>query len=562
MRLARASTYAALCAATIAGCETASSAEGEDSVSATLVLTGGRVWTGSDASDDPADWPTAVAVRGGRIVAVGTDAEVDAVAEGQTDRVELDGRLVVPGFQDAHVHFITGGFELDAVELRDARTPDEFAERIAARAAERPGEWMTGGLWDHENWGGTLPDRTWIDASTRGPPVFVQRLDLHMGLANSEALERAGVDANTPDPPGGAIVRGSDGRPTGVHKDAAMDLVWTVVPTPEPEATDRAIAAAAAAALERGVTSVTHVGTWADLQAFRRAHARGLLPVRVYTAVQIADWDRMATFIAHDGAGDGILRWGAVKAFVDGSLGSGTAWFHDPYDDEPGNSGLVVTDTARLREDIVGADAAGLQLMVHAIGDAANDWLLDAFEEAARRNGPSDRRFRIEHAQHLTPGAIDRFAEQGVIASMQPYHAVDDGRWAERRIGAARARTTYAFRDLLDEGATVAFGSDWTVAPLSPLEGIHAAVTRRTIDGNNPDGWIPEQKVTVGEALAAYTEIGAFARYAETELGRIEVGMLADLVVLSDDIFEQDPGAIAATDVDVTVVGGEVRYVR
>ncbi|HSM35826.1 MAG TPA: amidohydrolase [Longimicrobiales bacterium] len=562
MRLAHVIICAVLGGASVAGCETAPSAEGEESLSATLVLTGGRVWTGSDASPDPAAWPSAIAVRGERIVVVGSDEEVEAAASDGATRVDLEGRLVVPGFQDAHVHFVSGGFELDAVELRDARTPEEFADRIAARARERPGEWMTGGLWDHENWGGTLPERDWIDAVTGETPVFVQRLDLHMGLANSEALARAGVDANTPDPQGGTIVRDGEGRPTGVLKDAAMDLVQRVIPTPSAEATDRAIAAAARHALERGVTSLTHMGTWADLQTFRRAHARGELPLRLYAAVQIADWDRMATFVAHDGAGDATLRWGAVKAFVDGSLGSGTAWFHEAFDDEPGNRGLVVADTARLREAIMGADAAGLQLVVHAIGDAANDWLLDVFEEVERVNGPSDRRLRIEHAQHLTPAAITRIAEQQVIASMQPYHAIDDGRWAERRIGPERARTTYAFRDLLDAGAVLAFGSDWTVAPLSPMEGIYAAVTRRTIDGAHPDGWVPEQKVSVAEALTAYTETGAFARFAEGDLGRIEVGMLADLAVLSEDIFAIDPTEIASTAVDVTVVGGEVVYVR
>jgi len=563
MRLARFATIAAACASVAGGCDVDASAEGDaPPVPTTLVMSGGRVWVGADAVSDPADWPTAVAVSGDRIVAVGTDREVLRIADDAARRIDLRGRLVVPGFHDAHAHFIDGGHELDAVRLRDAATPEAFIERIAERARAGGSSWITGGQWDHEAWGGELPHRSWIDSVTPETPVFVQRLDQHMGLANTLALELAGVTPSTPDPAGGTIVRDPAGGPTGVLKDEAMSLVWGVVPEPDQDADDRALAAAARHALENGVTSVTHMGTWKDLQTFRRAHSRGDLPVRVYAAVQIADWRRLVTLVAHDGRGDDLLRWGAVKAFVDGSLGSGTAWFHEPYDDEPENRGLMVSDTARLRADLAGADAAGLHLMVHAIGDAANDWLLAAFAEAEEANGPRDRRFRIEHAQHLTPEAVRRMAEQRVIASMQPYHAIDDGRWAERRIGRERIRTTYAFRDLLDAGASLAFGSDWTVAPISPLEGIYAAVTRRTLDGAHPDGWVPEQRISVMEALVPYTEDGAYASFAGDDLGRIEAGLLADLVMLSTDIFTSDPADIGRATVDVTVVGGEVRFER
>ena len=529
---------------------------------ADLIMSGGKVWTGSTAPPSASEWPTAIAVRGDSILAVGTDDEVEAMARDGTRRIDLRGRLVVPGFVDAHTHFLTGGFELEAVVLRDAATPSEFTARIAQRARERPSEWMTGGLWDHENWGGTLPDRAWIDSVTPETPVFVQRLDLHMGLANSVALERAGIDADTPDPAGGTIVRDADGRATGVLKDAAMNAVLNAIPPSTPEDTDRAIAGAARHALERGVTSVMHMGSWDDLQALRRVRARDELPIRVYAAVQVEDWDRIASLVAHDGRGDPWLQWWAVKAFVDGSLGSGTAWFREPYSDEPENRGLTVSDTAALRADLVAADEAGVQLAVHAIGDAANGWLLDAFAEVAERNGPRDRRLRIEHAQHLTPADIERIAAQGVIASMQPYHAIDDGRWAERRIGPDRARGTYAFRSLLDAGARLAFGSDWTVAPLAPLEGIYAAVTRRTLDGGRPDGWVPDEKITVGEALVAYTEGGAYAAFAEGERGRIEPGLLADLVVLSENPFVVEPELLANVSVDMTLVGGEVRFER
>jgi predicted amidohydrolase YtcJ len=263
-----------------------------------------------------------------------------------------------------------------------------------------------------------------------------------------------------------------------------------------------------------------------------------------------------------DGRGDHRLSWGGLKAFVDGSLGSSTAWFYRPYDDAPETSGLVVTDTTELWRQIVEADSAGLHVIVHAIGDRANDWLLDAFRDARSLNGPRDRRFRIEHAQHLSEEAIRRMGAEGVIASMQPYHAIDDGRWAEKRIGPARIRSTYAFRSLLDAGARLAFGSDWTVAPIDPLQGIYAAVTRRTLDGAWPGGWVPEQRIGVEEALVAYTANGAYASYLEQVLGTLEPGKYADLVVLSEDILAIDPTRIAEVKVDLTMVEGEVVYER
>ncbi|MEN8374194.1 MAG: amidohydrolase [Gemmatimonadota bacterium] len=562
MRLAYVFALIGIGASAVAGCETDVSTEEDGAVIADLVLTGGRVWVGPEVDANSGRWPTAVAVEGGRIAAVGSDAEILEMASAATRRIDLEGRLVVPGFIDAHTHFIDGGFELSAVQLRDAGTPDEFVARIGARARRSPEDWIMGGQWDHEAWGGRLPERAWIDSVTPGTPVFVQRLDLHMGLANSVALELAGIDVDTPDPPGGTIVRDEAGRPTGVLKDEAMSLLWAAVPEPGPEAMDRALEAAAAHALAHGVTAVTHMGTWDDLQTFRRVAARGELPLRVYAVVQIEDWGRLATFVTHDGRGTERLRWGAVKGFVDGSLGSGTAWFHEPYSDEPDNRGLVVEDTARLGEAIVGADSAGLQLLVHAIGDAANDWLLETFAAAEEANGPRDRRFRIEHAQHLTTPALRRIVDQRVIASVQPYHAIDDGRWAERRIGPRRSLTTYPFRDLLDSGARLAFGSDWTVAPIDPLQGIYAAVTRRTLDGAHPDGWVPRQKIGLAEALTAYTADAAYASFMEDELGRVETGFAADLVVLSADLFAMDPAALADARVDLTLVGGEVVFAR
>lgn len=529
---------------------------------ADLILVGGRVWVGPTAPAVGAAAPTALAVKGGRVLAVGSDAEIERLASRSTQRILLAGRRVVPGFMDSHTHFVSGGFELAGVQLRDAATPEEFARRIGEFAARRPGEWVLGGTWDHELWGGKLPRRDWIDSLTPRTPVFVSRLDGHMGLANSRALELAGITRETPDPPGGTIVRDPDGQPTGILKDAAQVLVERVIPPPSEGARDRALEAAARHALARGVTMVADMGSWEDLETYRRAHARGALPLRVYSVVPLATWRRLADLVAREGRGDHRLFWGGVKGFVDGSLGSTTAWFYDPYADAPGTRGLVVTDTTELWHWIVSADSAGLQVMVHAIGDRANDWLLDAYRDARSLNGPRDRRFRIEHAQHLTRSAIRRIAEQGVIASMQPYHAIDDGRWAEKRIGPERIRTTYAFRDLLDAGARLAFGSDWTVAPLDPLLGIYAAVTRRTIDGANPDGWVPQQKITVAEALTAYTASGAYANFLDGVLGTLEPGKYADLVVLSDDMFALAPEELDRVRVDLTMVEGKVVFER
>jgi predicted amidohydrolase YtcJ len=533
---------------------------------ADLVFRGGVVWTGSPTAERAQERAQAVALKDGKVLAVGSDADVGSWVGEATRVVELDGRTVTPGIIDAHTHFIDGGFKLASVDLRDAATPAELARRIGAFAATvPPGTWITGGDWDHELWGGQLPRKEWVDSLTPDNPVFVNRLDGHMSLANSAALRAAGIDdgGRTADPAGGTIVRDArTGEPAGVFKDEAMALVGRVIPDPSEADLDRALRAAARHALERGVTQVHDMAGWSSLETYQRAYARDELPLRVYSVVPLATWERLRDYVAEHGRGDDHLWWGGLKGFVDGSLGSTTAWFYEPYSDEPGTAGFMVTDSAELRTEIERADAAGLQVIVHAIGDRANDWLLDVYREAARSNGPRDRRFRIEHAQHLSPEAIGRFAEQGVIASMQPYHAADDGRWAEKRIGPERIKTTYAFRSLLDAGAALAFGSDWTVAPIDPILGIDAAVTRRTIDGANPDGWMPQERITLEEALRAYTRGGATAAFKEDRLGRLEPGMLADLVVLSDDIFSLDPKGLVNVRVEMTVVGGRVAYER
>ncbi len=524
---------------------------------ADLTVVGARVWTGDPARPEA----QAVAVRGERIVAVGTDAEVRRLVGPGTRVIDARGGMVAPGFIDSHVHFVTGGFRLASVQLRDARTPAEFAARIRDFARTVPaGTWITGGDWDHEQWGGALPERAWIDSVTPDHPVWVNRLDGHMSLANSAALRAAGVTRATAEVPGGTVVRDARGEPAGVLKDNAMALVDRVVPEPSAAMSDRALDAAMRHVAAQGVTSVHNMGTWADLATFRRAHAAGRLRTRVYAVVPLDAWEQLRDTVAARGRGDPWLRVGGLKGFVDGSLGSHTAAFHAPFSDAPADSGLLVNDPGGLYRWTSGADRAGLQVMVHAIGDRANGLQLDVFERVARENGPRDRRFRVEHAQHVAPADVRRFGALGVIPSMQPYHAIDDGRWAEKTIGPERIRTTYAFRSLLDAGARLAFGSDWFVAPPTPLEGIYAAVTRRTLDDRNPGGWVPEQKVTVEEALRAYTATAAYASFEEGEKGTIAPGRLADLVLIDRDLRAIPPETIRDARILATVVGGRVVY--
>ena len=545
---------------TILECAAVSACVDPEDEMADLVLRDGVVWTGVAG----AGRAEAVAVKDGEILAVGSNAAIDVFVSDETTVISLQGRTLTPGFIDAHTHFIAGGFQLASVDLRDADSPEEFARRISEFASSVPaGTWITGGDWDHEMWGGELPRTDWIDALTPDHPVFVQRLDGHMALANSRALRAGGVTTETEDPAGGAIERDASGAPTGVLKDEAMSFVYAAIPASTDEEVDRALQAAAVHALSLGVTQIHDMAyDWIGLETYQRAHASGDLPLRVYSVVPMATWERMRDYVAENGRGDDRLWWGGLKAFVDGSLGSTTAWFYDVYDDEPETAGLMTTDTTELASWIRSSDESEMHVIVHAIGDKANDWLLDVYEDVIGDHGSRDRRFRIEHAQHLSPGAFGRFAELGVIASMQPYHAADDGRWAQKRIGPERTKTTYAFRSLLDAGATVAFGSDWTVAPLDPVVGIDAAVTRRTLDGANPNGWIPQERISLEESLLAYTSAAARSGYMEERVGTIEPGKLADLAVLSENIFLMDEKELGSVRVDLTVVEGEVVYER
>jgi predicted amidohydrolase YtcJ len=522
-----------------------------------LAVVNARIWTG----DSRRPWADGLAVAADRIAGVGSSAEIRKLASAETRVIDAHGMMIVPGFIDSHIHFLEGGFGLSSVHLRDAKSPREFVDRIAAFAKTiPPGTWITHGDWDHEQWGGELPSRAWIDSVTPSHPVWVRRLDGHMSLANGAALAAAGVTAATNDVAGGTIVRDVRGEPTGIFKDNAESLVARAVPPSSPEREDRALDAAMRYVAERGVTSVHHMGTWADLEVFERMHVAARLRTRIYAAVPISTWERLRDTIASRRAGDAWLKIGALKGFVDGSLGSHTAAMLEPFTDAPDDCGLFVNTPEDLYRWTSSADKVGLHMIVHAIGDRAIRTQLDIFERVARENGPRDRRFRIEHAQHLTPQDIPRFAQLGVIASMQPYHAIDDGRWAERVIGAERARWAYAFRSLLDARARLAFGSDWFVAPPTPLEGIYAAVTRRALGAATPGGWHPEQRISVDEALRAYTTDAAYAAFDETEKGKLANSALADFVMLDRDVTRSAPESIRDARVLMTVVGGRIVY--
>src|SRR5215831_2261981 len=530
---------------------------------ADLILISAKIWTGDPAHPEA----QALAARGGRIVAVGRNAEVEPWRGEKTRVVDAHGRRVVPGFIDSHTHMTGGGLNLLAIDLRHTRDPADFTRQLAAFARTlSPGVWLTDGAWDHEQWSPPqLPTKETLDPATADNPTCLSRQDGHMMVCNSIALKLARIGRETPDPPGGVIVRDASGEPTGILKDAAMDAISEVRPARTADELLAALRAAMTLAASVGVTSVQDLpGTPGDFDAWARLRDLGQLTVRVAYRPLLTEWKK-AGALRRDTKNDEWLRVAGVKAFMDGSLGSSTALFFEPYSDDPKNSGVYASEAiplSRMEERIAAADRAGLQVVVHAIGDRANAEILDLFERVAKGNGPRDRRFRVEHAQHLRPADIPRFARLGVIASVQPYHAVDDGRWAETSIGRDRCKTTYPFRALLDSGARLAFGSDWDVAPLSPILGIDAAVTRRTTDGKNPKGWFPEQRIGVEQALRAYTGDAAYAAFEEAEKGTLAVGRLADFVILSRDILTIDPREIVQTRVDATAVGGRIVYER
>ena len=531
---------------------------------ADLVLLNGTVWTVNP------EYPKAegVAVMGKRIFEVGTSVEIENLIGPNTRIVDLEGGLLLPGFIDSHTHFLDGGFALASIQLRDAKSRKEFVARMEEKARElAEGEWILNGNWDHQQFDPPqLPRKEWIDPVTPRNPVCVKRLDGHMALTNSLALRLAGITGDTPSPEGGVILKDPNtGEPTGILKDAAINLVQCHIPEPSFAQKISAAKTALKHANEMGATSVHDMGYAGNFEVYQELQKRGELRARLYVYIPITEVELLVRLKMKSPFGNDFLKIAGLKGFVDGSLGSSTALFFEPYTDDPTKNGLLYSHMfpeGIMEERIIRADKGGLQVAIHAIGDKANHIILDIFEKVIQESDLRDRRWRIEHAQHLLPEDIRRIARLGIIASVQPYHAIDDGRWAEKKIGYERCRTTYAFKSLIDEGIILACGSDWTVAPLDPLSGIYAAVTRRTLDGKNPEGWFPEQRISLEEAIKGYTINGAYAEFAEREKGSIEKGKLADLVVIDRNLFSIPPEEIREAKVKITILDGEIVYQR
>ncbi|MSP64043.1 MAG: amidohydrolase [Ignavibacteria bacterium] len=526
---------------------------------ADLVILNGKVWTVDETKPEA----EAIAILGERIIEVGSEKEIRQYISTSTKIIDAQKKLILPGLIDNHAHFTSGGFEITNIDLRNAKSEIEFASRIIKRAKEKPGMWIKGGGWDHENWkSASLPTKELIDSETQTTPVFVDRLDGHMALANSFVIKLAGITKDTPNPPGGTIVKDSKtGEPTGVLKDEAMSLVYKIIPPQSFEEAIQATSAALTRAKELGLTSIQDMTSSMDLKAYQELKKRNQLTARLYCRMPISQWKDLENLGIETNFGDNFIKLGSLKGYADGSLGSSTALFFKKYESENtfGLPSDILLD-GRLENWGTKADKSKLQLSIHAIGDSANNEILNIFQRIQNTNPIWDRRFRIEHAQHLNHKDVLRFKKLNVIASMQPSHAIDDGRWAVKRIGSEREKEAYVFRSILDEKITLTFGSDWPVAPLNPMLGIYAAVTRRTLDGKNPNGWIPEQKITVKEAIKCYTINNAYSSFEENEKGSITKGKLADIIILSEDILTIDPVKIENVKVEMTIVGGRIVF--
>ncbi len=524
------------------------------------VFINGKIFTANE--NQP--YAEMVMTEGNKITYVGkTNLNIDARAS----IIDLEGKLMLPGFNDSHLHFTSGGNYLLGINLRPAFSKEEFVQIIEEYILSRSlpvDSWITGGRWDHELWTDkSLPTKELIDPVTKNTPVFVSRIDGHIGLANSKALELAGITKNTPDPDGGLIEHDPEtGELTGILKDNAMDLVFKIIPPPSLEENIEAAIRALEEARKFGITSVQDMTQPGELEAYNQIMKNGELTCRIYSIWPIDKFEDIVRAGVTATTEEISIKRGGVKGYADGSLGASTAWFFDPYFQDQTNYGLAidVVTNGNLEKWAMDADRNRLQLCIHAIGDKANSYVLDLYEKIKNINSPWDRRFRIEHAQHLRKNDISRFSKIGVIASVQPYHCIDDGVWAEKRIGPERIKTTHPYYSLLKSGTVVAFGTDWPVAPLNPLFGIYAAVTRQTVDGKNPNGWIPEEKISVEDAIKCYTLNAAYASFEDNLKGSIEVGKLADFVVLSDDILTIEPDKIKDVSIEMTVFDGEIVY--
>jgi hypothetical protein len=526
---------------------------------AELVLSNGVIYTG----DVKKPRVEAVAIRGERIVAAGTSKEIKKWVGSGTRVVDLKGRFAMPGFNDAHVHLASGGMGKLAVDVSGTRSLAEFQQRVRARLKDyKPGEWITGGRWDHTLWPEQrFPTRQDLDAVSKDHPMFFSRVDGHVAVANSKALELAGITRSTPNPRGGEIERDASGEATGMLKEgAAQGLVTRRIPPLSPEQRRRGIELAFAEATHDGVTSIQDNSGWDDFLIYQQLKKEGKLTVRVTEWLPFtAPVARLEELRKTGGTSDLWVRTGALKGIVDGALGGRTAALLAPYTDEPSSSGILIIDAERLKQMAVERDKAGFQIALHAIGDKANRVSLDAFAAALAANGKRDSRHRIEHAQIIAPGDISRFAQLGVIASMQPCHQTTDSRWAGKRLGPERSKGAYAWKSLQSTGARLAFGTDYSVEPINPMRGLFACVSRE-IDGQPGSTWEPQEKISLDDCIRAYTQGSAYAEFAEKEKGQIVPGQVGDVVVLSADVTKIPPAQILKTEVMMTIVGGRVVY--
>jgi predicted amidohydrolase YtcJ len=530
----------------------------EEGLMADMVLLNGRIFT----VDAARPWAQAAAIRDGRFVAVGKDEEIKGLIGQDTEVIDLAGKLALPGFNDAHLHFCNGGLYLLGIDLRPAGDEKEFVKILKEYINMVPkGEWITGGNWDHENWPSKKhPRKEMIDPFTTEHPVLVSRLDGHMALANTLALKLAGITRDTPDPQGGEIVKDKKtGEPTGILRDTAMEMVDKVIPPLSHEKRERAIRAAMRHAQELGVTSIQDNSSAEDLAIYQELLRKGELGVRINAWRGAAGWDDFQRIGITAPFGSPFLRLGTVKIFVDGSMGAGTALFFEPYADDPATCGLPIHTQEELEALVVNVDRAGLQVAAHAIGDKANAWILGAFAKARAANGARDARHRVEHSQVVRAADVVRFRELGVIASIQPSHCIDDMRWAEKRIG-ARVKDAYRFASFLNSGVHLAFGTDWDVEPLDPRLGLYAAVSRELPTGGPEGGWHPEEKLNLAQAIEAYTLGPAFAEFQEHVKGSIQAGKFADIVVMENNLFQIAKKAILTTPVAMTILNGKVVF--
>jgi predicted amidohydrolase YtcJ len=556
-------SLAVLAAVSLVHARAHAEARAEQTAVNTTYYVHGRIYT-----NDPArPWAEAMAVANGKISCIGKMDHVlldcGGGAEG-AETVQLRGQFVMPGFDDAHVHLGGAAADLLAVPLTGVPSVEELQKRVAEAVAQhKEGEWITGGGWDHTMWPDKkFPNRQQLDAVAPKNPVILTHISGHVAVANSLALQRAEIDKNTPNPPGGEIERDALGEPTGMLKEyAAMTLVNVRIPDPSPEQRRKGLELVLQNVAKNGVTSVQDFSDWEDYKMFRQIKEDGKLTVRITEWLPFnAALNDLQNMRAQGGTTDPWVKTGALKAFVDGAMGSRTAAMLEPYSDDPTTSGILTNEPEKLKTMAIARDKAGFQLNFHAIGDRANRVALDVFEAVAKANGPRDRRDRIEHAQLVAFEDIPRFAQLKVIASMQPSHQTTDMRWAEDRVGRDRLKGAYAWASMLKNGVRLAFGTDYDVEPISPFRGLYACVTRERPEGGPKNGWEPQEKITLDECIRAYTTGSAYAEFAEGKKGELKAGEFADFIILSNDLTKVPPSQYTKTSVLRTVVGGRTVY--